>query len=80
MKSKVRLSLNQSFLKTCKYSEEQKKEFIELYEKFYKYVYKYEVGYEEDFDIDDPTYCTDMQHFEQDIYDEGMMIKVNEGY
>lgn len=74
------MSLNKNLLAKCKYSEERKKEFIELYEKYYRYVYKYEVGYENDYDVNSIIYQQDMDNFSQKLWDDGMCIKVVEGY
>lgn len=73
-------SLNEWFLDECKFSEEQKKDFIELYNKFYQYVYEYEVGYPEDFKFNDPDSYTDMGSFEELLNETGLGIKVREGY
>ena len=58
------------------WSEEQKKEFKELYEKYYRYVYKYEVGHEDHFDITNVIWQIDMENFAQVLDDSGMCIKV----
>lgn len=59
-------------------NKEQEAEFEDLYKKYYQYIYKWEVGYEEDFVSDKyPVYKID---FKQDLNEEGMRIKVVEGY
>lgn len=73
-------SHNERFLERCTYSEEQKKDFIELYEKYYRYVYKYEVGHEDHYDVNNVIYQIDMDNFSQELDDAGMCIKVVEGY
>jgi len=77
---KNKQSLNEIFLERCAYSEEQKKEFAELYEKYYRYVYKWEVGHEDHYDVNKVIYQIDMDNFSQELYDAGMCIKVVEGY
>lgn len=74
------MSFNRNFLAKCNYPEERKKEFIELYDKYYRYVYKYEVGYENDYDVDNMIWQQDMDNFSQSLGDAGMCIKVVEGY
>lgn len=80
MKKNNNKSHNEIFLERCIYSDEQKKEFVELYKKYYEYVYKWEVGYPEDFDINKVIYQIDMNNFSQDLEHSGMCIKVVEGY
>ena len=75
-----RNNYNKIFLERCTYSEEQKKDFIELYEKYYRYVYKYEVGHEDHYDVNNVIYQIDMDNFSQELDDAGMSIKVVEGY
>ena len=58
--------------------EEQSQEFEALYLAYWKYVYKYEVGHETDFTPDKPWYKRD--DFKEQLKEEGMTIKVNEGY
>lgn len=58
--------------------EQQRKEFEELYSQYWSYVYKYEVLHIEDFNPDKPWYAR--QDFSDQLYDEGMTIKVNHGY
>ena len=77
---KKNVDLNERFLSNIKWSEEQKKEFKDLYEKYYRYVYKYEVGYEEHFDVTKMIYQLDMENFAQELDDAGMTIKVVQGY
>jgi hypothetical protein len=61
-----------------KYESKKNEDFEALYLVYWRYIYKYEVGYEEDFNPDKPTYKRD--DFRQQLKDEGMAIKVNEGY
>ncbi len=56
----------------------QLKEFEELYKKYWEYVFKYEVRYPDDFESD--KYPYDKETFKQDIEENGMMIKIYEGY
>jgi len=61
-------------------TEEQQKDFEELFLKYYTYVYKYEVGYEEDFKPDACEWQWNRNSFLHELYDAGMTIKVVDGY
>lgn len=56
----------------------KEEEFESLYRAYWKYVYKYHVGHEEDFTPDTPWYKRN--DFKEQLEEEGMAIKVNEGY
>ncbi len=56
----------------------QEQEFEELFNLYWKYVYKYEVGHPDDFNPNKPHYKRD--EFRQQLYEEGMTIKISEGY
>lgn len=58
--------------------EKQAEEFENLFQAYWKYVYKYEVGHIEDFTPDKPHY--QRKDFKLQLADEGMGIKVREGY
>ncbi len=78
-KKKVEQSLHSITFK----SEEQEKEFEALYKLHWAYVFKYEVGYPDDFKPDDkPNYGnhTDRDTFYESLQDDGMMVKVLDGY
>ncbi len=63
--------------------EEQEKEFEALYRLHWAYVYKYEIGYPDDFKPDgQPDYSahTDRDTFFESLQDDGMMVKVTQGY
>jgi hypothetical protein len=57
---------------------QQAVEFEALYLAYWRYIYKYEVGYEGDFRPDVPWYKRD--EFKEQLHDEGMTIKVRDGY
>lgn len=57
--------------------KEMEKDFETLYNSYWKYVYKWEVGHEEDFK-DMPIYHKN--DFREQLSEEGMVIKVREGY
>ncbi len=57
---------------------QQAEEFENLFQAYWKYVYKYCVGYEEYFTPDKP-WCK-RNDFKEQLEDEGMTIKVSEGY
>lgn len=56
----------------------QREEFEKLYLQYWTYIYKYEIGYIGDFNPNKPSYAR--QDFSDQLYDEGMTIKVNHGY
>ena len=58
--------------------DEKEKEFEALYLAYWRYVYKYEVGHEDHFDPDKPWYKRN--DFKQQLEEEGMTIKVTQGY
>lgn len=56
-------------------------EFERIYNLYWSYVYKYEVGHEEDFNPNNESYFThDRDCFKERMFEDGMAIKVNEGY
>ncbi len=79
-KTYTRQELNQHFLDRTGWSDEQKKDFEELYDKYYRYVFKYEVRHEEDFKPENMSYYNSYESFANELDDAGMCIKVNEGY
>ena len=56
----------------------QREAFEELYQKYWEYVFKYEVHHPEDFKPDSFIYSK--EDFRQRLEEDGMMIKVTEGY
>jgi len=58
--------------------ESQEEQFEKLFQLYWQYVYKYEVGYPEDWKPNDPWYKRN--EFREQLEDEGMTIKVTEGY
>jgi len=56
----------------------QQEEFEALYMLYWQYVYKYEVRYPNDFEPD--TYNCYNDDFKEQLHEEGMTIKVNDGY
>lgn len=64
-------------------SEEQERDFENLYKLYWEYVFKYEVGYPEDFKPHStPNYGnhTDRDTFYESLQEDGMMVKVIDGY
>jgi len=60
---------------------ERELEFDALYNAYYNYVFKYHVyGHVEDFNPDNPLPYIDKESFKEQLSDDGMMIKVREGY
>lgn len=58
----------------------KQKDFEELYEAYWKYVYKYEVGYPEDFKPEKYHHHVNKQDFKERLVEDGMIIKVSDGY
>lgn len=56
----------------------QREAFEELYQKYWEYVFKYEVHHPEDFKPDSFLYSK--EDFRQRLEEDGMTIKVTEGY
>lgn len=56
--------------------------FEELYRMFYRYVYEYKVGYKDDFKVDVEDYRNNVNrtNFEELLDEQGMIIKVCDGY
>ena len=54
----------------------KEEKFEQLFKDYWLYVYEFEVGYPEDFKPE-PPYRED---FKLRLYEDGMAIKVNEGY
>lgn len=56
----------------------QDSDFEELFLKYWEYVYKYEVKHSEDFNPDIPWY--QRKDFKEQLEEEGLKIKIREGY
>jgi len=59
--------------------DEKQKDFEELFDKYYSYIYKYEIGYLKDFDEKEKAPWK-KKDFKYQLEEEGMAIKVNQGY
>ena len=59
-------------------TDEQRKEFEELYQMYYKYVYKYEVKHPDDFEPDNPVW--QRRTFREELEETGFCIKRIDGY
>lgn len=58
-----------------------KEEHFELlFLAYWHYVYQYEVGRLEDFNPDEPVYQCQRDDFMEQLVDDGMLIKVTQGY
>lgn len=59
---------------------QQAEDFEKLYQTYYRYIYKYEVGYEEDWVPEKVRFGYLRTDFKEELAEQGMAIKVNEGY
>jgi hypothetical protein len=54
--------------------------FEKLYIEYWSYVYEFEVGYKDNFNPDKRNRSFDRDSFKEQLYEDGMAIKVNDGY
>lgn len=77
--AKKKINLTNWQLRKLKMSEQQIRHFEYLFDLYWKYVYEYEVGYMEHFNDKKKT-DIDKEDFYEQLYNDGMYIKVNDGY
>jgi hypothetical protein len=59
---------------------QQAEDFEKLYQAYYHYIYKYEVGHEEDWVPEKVRFGYLRTDFKEELSEQGLAIKVNEGY